>query len=116
MKAPSKVVFDCEKMKYPNTGIYYFCQYLGSALQTAHNPEQEEIQFYTPHNCRSPFGESVNYLRQQSWHKYYNLASYRSDVWHSNYQLSKYLPISSRTGMVLTVHDLNFLIDTNLEE
>lgn len=28
----ANIIVDCERMKYPNTGLYYFCKYLSEEL------------------------------------------------------------------------------------
>lgn len=114
-EAPCHIVFDCEKMKNPNTGIFYYCLHLGSALQKAIDMRQETVSYYKPKNVPALFGANASYRRQEFWHKFYNAASRKADVWHCNYQLSNYLP-GRGTKMVLTIHDLNFLIDTQKED
>ncbi len=110
------IAFDCEKMKYPNTGIFYFCLNLGAALQHEIDPIRERLFFYTPKNNPAPFGPNALYRGQRFWHKFYNSASRQMDLWQCNYQLTNYLPLERKTKMVLTIHDFNFLVDTQKEE
>ena len=39
-------VFDCERMKYPFTGLYQFCLELGTALQQEIDKESEQLYYY----------------------------------------------------------------------
>ena len=43
------VIFDCEKMKCPNTGLYRFCESLGHSLMEKIRTEPDmTLAFYTP--------------------------------------------------------------------
>ncbi|MEX6688918.1 glycosyltransferase family 1 protein [Danxiaibacter flavus] len=111
MKANHNILFDCEKMRHPNTGVFYFCLNLGQALQKAYNSAREQLHFYTPQNQATAFGNEASYVHHKSWHKFFNPAAGKMDVWHCTYQLSKYLPHNKKTKKIITVHDLNFLVD-----
>lgn len=107
-----KVVFDCERMKYANTGLYTYCLQLGMHLKKACNHDLEEITFFTPPQLTNPFGNEPKYLRQHSLQKFYmpDLRSFH--VWHSTYQGSHYIPVrNKKIKVILTIHDLNFLYD-----
>ena len=108
------ILFDCERMKYPNTGLYHFCLQLGQALIRNMNPVSENISFYLPARAGKLFGEALNYIDQKSWHKFQfpDLANF--DIWHCTYQGSSYKPGSNKIKEVLTIHDLNFLYEHSL--
>ncbi len=55
------IVFDCERMKYPYTGIYYFCLHLGKALLRQKDTD-ENLCFYTPAVAGKVFGDHATYL------------------------------------------------------
>lgn len=101
------ILFDCERMKYPNTGLYTFCQELGAAiLQQAE--ASEELVYYMPPKLGQHFGTNAGYIWQRSLHKFYFHYKEKIDVWHTTYQSSPYKP-KKGTPRILTVHDLNFL-------
>lgn len=106
----SKILFDCERLKYPNTGLYTFCVDLGKALLQHAAPEQE-ITAYVPLSGNGIFGADTPYLIQKSWHKIFVPEVSKFNIWHSTNQISRYLPASRHTKIVLTIHDLNFLIE-----
>jgi len=107
-----QVVFDCERMKYANTGLFTYCQQLGVRLSQQANPYHEELSFFVPAELRGVFGQQRRYLVQNSLQKFKLPSLNRYDVWHSTYQSSQYLPFLNRKiRVVLTVHDLNFLYD-----
>lgn len=111
MNAKHNILFDCEKMRYPNTGVFYFCLNLGNALLKAHNSNNERLNFYIPQSHTAAFGREACYMHHKSWHKFFNPVAHKMDIWHCTYQLSKYLPKNKKTKKIITVHDLNFLID-----
>jgi glycosyltransferase involved in cell wall biosynthesis len=102
------ILIDCERMKYPNTGLYTYCHELGNALL---KKAGDELCFYLPPKLGKHFGTTPQYLWQRSLHKFYlpHLKTY--DVWHSTYQTSPYQTLKTRTRKVLTIHDLNFLYE-----
>lgn len=101
----SHILIDCERMKYPYTGLYTFCHELGNALLKIAG---DELCFYLPGNQRGHFGDVPGYLRQRSIHKFFPPRQ-RFDLWHSTYQNTAYHTPYRRTKNVITVHDLNFL-------
>lgn len=102
----ARILIDCERMKYPNTGLYTFCHELGNALL---KEAAEELCFYLPAKLGKHFGPTPDYLWQRSLHKLYLPHHQQFDVWHSTYQTSPYKTLNTRTRKVLTIHDLNFL-------
>ncbi len=42
-----RFVIDCERMKYPNNGLYTYCSELGQTLMQLISPP-EELYFYLP--------------------------------------------------------------------
>ncbi|HEY8522085.1 MAG TPA: glycosyltransferase family 1 protein [Gammaproteobacteria bacterium] len=105
------VLIDCERMKQPNTGLYYFCRNLGLALLEQADASTEALHFYVPRACRGLFGDQVGYVVQRPRHKFFCFRTGRFNVWHSTYQLTRYKPYNSGTRVVLTIHDLNFLVE-----
>ncbi len=101
------ILFDCERMRYPHTGLYHYCDRLGRAmLRVADSKMRDQICFYLPESCRGIFGENVHEWQQRSWHKLY-MHTPKVHLWHSNYQLTRYTP--RHLPVLQTVHDLNFL-------
>ena len=108
MQQPLSIMFDCERMKYPHTGIYHFCLQLGSALIELSDKQKEVIDFYIPPSAAGVFGNNVRYREQKSIHKF-RMPSYAADVWHCTFQGSMYFPFRRKKPVVLTVHDLNYM-------
>ena len=101
------VVLDCERMKYPHTGLYHYCLQLGRALQHEVSCE-EELFFYIRAQNKNEFGKDASYILQRALDKF--LPPFKkADVWHCTYQASNYFPFRKKVRKVLTVHDLNIL-------
>ena len=110
MNAASKrIVFDCERMKYPHTGLYQFCLQLGSSLRKI--ASEEKLCFYTPASVGKIFGEQQCYLQQRPVHKFFFPSTKNMALWHCAHQSSDYFPFGKKLKKLLTLHDLNYLHD-----
>lgn len=45
----NRIIFDCERMKFENTGLYHSCLNMGYHLSEFIRPETEELVFYSPY-------------------------------------------------------------------
>jgi len=112
----NRIVFDCERMKYDNTGLYYFCLNLGIHLQKNLDHYDEDLGFYVPPPGLNMFGRNTFYLPQNSWQKFYMPNVTKFDIWHSCYQFTRYMPKrNKKIRVILTIHDLNYLYE-NMSE
>lgn len=109
------IAFDCERMKYPNTGLFEYCLQLGLALKKQLTP-QDQIYYYLREGHQHFFGQESNFLMQHSLHKFIFPRNKTIDIWHTSYQTSLYMPRSTRFKKVLTIHDLNFLYEGDSTE
>lgn len=105
-----KIVFDCERMKYPYTGLFEYCHKLASAL-IANKADNNEIQLYLQKKDSSFFVSDIKKIFQKSIDKFFfQHISDEIDIWHTTFQTSWYMPPRKKnTKRVLTIHDLNFL-------
>ncbi|MDR1258424.1 MAG: glycosyltransferase family 4 protein [Tannerellaceae bacterium] len=103
-----KIIFDCERMKHPYTGLSEYCSQLGKALQST--AADNEVAFYVPPGYKNYFGHNSRYHIYSSIHKIFPLRVRQTDVWHTNSQRPL---IKSGYGMkrIITIHDLNFLYE-----
>lgn len=109
----NRILFDCERLKYPNTGLYTFCESLGNAL-LANADKETQITMYVPETADEIFGKQTDYFIQKSWHKLFVPRTSKFNIWHISNQVSKYIPSNKKTKLVLTIHDLNFLVEKRL--
>ena len=108
----NRIVFDCERMKYENTGLYHYCLNLGSHITKFRRAGSEEITFYCPFETQRLFGKNCNHIQQTELHKFRLPALKKFDVWHATYQGSNYLPFrNKKIKVILSIHDLNFMYD-----
>jgi glycosyltransferase involved in cell wall biosynthesis len=107
-----EIILDCERMKYPYTGLFEYCHQLGLALfQT--KEEKDKVDIYIQKRNQHFFPEETNFFTQRSLHKlFYPRLDSKYDIWHATHQTSSYIPSRSRKiKCVLTIHDLNFLYE-----
>lgn len=106
----TRILLDCERLKYPNTGLYTFCESLGNAL-LKNADDHQQITAYVPRNAVNIFGDNANYKIQRPWHKLFIPGAFQFDIFHSSNQVSQYFPQGNRVKIIVTIHDLNFLIE-----
>ena len=106
-----QILLDCERMKYNNTGLYYYCLYLAQSLEKVIDVNYESLNYYLPQNAGNILGNNSNYIKQNSLHKFLLPSLKKYDVWHSTYQGTNYFPFKRKIPVVLTIHDLNFMHD-----
>ncbi len=112
-----KIIFDCERMKYDNTGLFTYCLQLGMHLQKLINTNVEQLNFFIPQKHQGIFGNCSSYILQNSAQKFWMPSLTNFDIWHCSYQSSNYVPFFNRkVKVVLTIHDLNFLYDDRKSE
>lgn len=105
-----RIAFDCERMKYPHTGLFEYCHQLGLALKT-YALQNDAIKYYIREGDKQYFSADSDFLTQHTLHKFI-FPRYRNiDLWHITHQTSLYVPRSSRIKKVMTIHDLNFLYE-----
>ena len=113
MSLLNTIIFDCERMKYPNTGIYYYCLNLGLELQKKLNPN---VLFYAPEKEITHFDKN-SVIKQKTLHKILMPKLNNNFIWHTTFQHSDYIPLlDKRNKLVLTIHDLNFLYIKGISE
>jgi len=106
------IVFDCERMKYLDTGLYHYCMNLGLHLLQAVDPLSERLTFYSPANAHTLLQNNTGSIKQHSLHKFYMPDTGSYDIWHATYQNTNYMPLrNKRIKVVLSIHDLNFIYD-----
>jgi len=107
-----RIIFDCERMKYENTGLYHYCLNLGNHIVKFTEREVEELSFYTPYGKEDLFGENSKHIMQTELHKFRMPSLKKYSIWHATHQDSYYLPFRDKNiKVILTVHDLNYIYD-----
>lgn len=109
----ANIIVDCERMKYPHTGLYYFCKHLSESILELQPPGPYRPAFYIRPSEKGFLPAGAEYYSQKWWHKIYHPIASDFKVWHCTYQGSNYYPTSKKIKKILTIHDLNFLYDVS---
>jgi hypothetical protein len=83
------LILDCERMKYPHTGLFEYCEQLGKTIQKCAT-EEDKITYYVPKKYEKYFG-NYNSILQKSVHKLFPVKIKQRAVLHTTYQLSRYV-------------------------
>lgn len=106
-----RIILDCDLMKYPNSGLYYYCQSLGVKMNELFAQRNETaMKMYVPKSARDAFGNRDHCIVEKKWHRLLAPFLWNCDVWHAPFQSGRILPDKQRyrnIKTVLTVHDLN---------
>lgn len=89
-----KILIDFEKIKDPYSGLGQFCAHLKNYFDQS----SLNVKYWVP-NKFEKFAKKIPFLLPYS------------DVFHAVHQDSPYIPWSSKTKYILTVHDLNALYE-----
>jgi glycosyltransferase involved in cell wall biosynthesis len=111
MNKPTTILFDAERMKYPNTGLFYFCKQLAQSLITKAPEANAQVQLFLPSNQQQQFSADTKILPIQFWYKYHLPIFKEVDIWHTTSQDSAYFPFHFKKPIVFTIHDLNYFHD-----
>ncbi len=104
------VIFDCEQLRKPFSGIYTYCDCLATALSAQAVQHQDlQLTLYVPPQWKGHYGKAVKYKEWNSLHKFHLPFLSKPNLWHCAIQHSKYWPCSKSIPLVTTVHDVNFM-------
>ncbi|RYF71745.1 MAG: glycosyltransferase family 1 protein [Cytophagaceae bacterium] len=109
----SRIILDCNLMKYSHSGLYQYCQQLGSHINQVLEAEHQPLmQMYLPPRRKLTLHSEPHHLVEQRWHKLFRPFLDGCRVWHAPFQSGRILPNKKRypkIKVVLTIHDLNVL-------
>ncbi len=103
------ILIDLYKIKNINTGLGRFSVQFAEEI-IKHNPGNINLHFLVPQNTSLPFEHKAEILKVGFQQRYFPLFNKKYHIWHSLNQFPSHFP---RKGSkhILTVHDLNFLIE-----
>lgn len=110
----NEVIIDCDLMRFPNSGLYYYCLNLGNHVQTHLSVSDAGIRVkqYVPKAAASVFNSNENNILERKIHRYYKPFLKQCRVWHAPFQSGRILPDKKKyphIKVLLTIHDLNAL-------
>ncbi len=106
-----KILIDCERLKYPRSGLATVCRSLVHGLS---DRSELDFTFYGPPAEIAAANEKIHAWKP--WHKLITPSTKGFDLVHVTHQLSDYFhQLPPKQKKAVTVHDLNFLHE-NLPE
>jgi len=102
------VLLDMGKLKNPNSGLGQFSYYFGKHISEIEN-EQLSYNFLVPESQTGIFGKDYGYENTSLLRRIAPYLCKKYDLWHALHQDSSFLPASTKSPYILTIHDLNFL-------
>lgn len=108
----SKIILDCDLMRYKDSGLYHYCLNLGNYVNNILDKERgEKISFYVPSAEKESFGPEANCIVERKWHdKLFKPFLWDCDIWHAPFQSGRLVPAGNKKiKNLLTIHDLNCL-------
>ena len=109
----SAVIMDCDLMRFPNSGLYFYCVNLMECINEELQQQGRELMHvYLPPYEKCPLPPESYYIREKKYHKFWKPFMRDCRVWHAPFQSGRIFPDKRKhkdTKIVLTVHDLNVL-------
>lgn len=105
-----KIIVDLIKVRNLACGLGQFSFNQEKFFATLEAPDFEFI-FLVPPGYPENYADRVTYLHAREIWKYFPFLLPKADIWYSNNQQFHYLRKSKHTKHVITVHDLNFLVE-----
>lgn len=103
------VIFDCERLKHPNTGLYHYTFELANALAEEASARGDDRLMFYAYKYRKELLDKRIPVKQVGMFDRALLYDSRIHLWHSSSQWSHYQPINGKK--ILTIHDLNYLYE-----
>jgi len=108
-----KIILDCDLMRYPNSGLYYYCLNLGNSVQKAFEETSDiKMGYYIPTPETNVFARKENSIIERKYHKFLKPFLWNCRIWHAPFQSGRMIPDKRKNRnikILLTVHDLNSL-------
>ena len=104
------ILVDLYKIKGLNSGLGNFSRNFGNEL-IKQLPESYKVDFLIPQKAKNHFrDENINIVRTSLRKRYFPFLNKNYFIWHSLQQFPSFFP-KKNSIQILTIHDLNFLIE-----
>lgn len=104
-----EILVDILKVKDLYSGLGQFSANFAEALIAARRPE-DELKFLAPQGYSIGSSEATGVVHPSLLRRYFPALNKPHDLWHSLHQFPSFRP-HPRSKWILTVHDLNFLVE-----
>jgi glycosyltransferase involved in cell wall biosynthesis len=106
----SKIILDCDLMRFRDSGLYHYCLNLGSYVNKIFQQEGKElVKFYVPPREAGAFGSRQHVIVEDTTHRFFKPFLWNCKLWHAPFQSGRILPKNPSIKVLLTIHDLNAL-------
>lgn len=108
----TKIILDCDLMRYPHSGLYHYCLNLGNYVNRHFEKQgQRPLGFYVPPGVEENFETPGSCIVEKKWHRgFFKPFLWNCAVWHAPFQSGRIIPMQhSKIKVLLTIHDLNCL-------
>src|ERR1043165_4059436 len=112
-----KIILDCDLMRFPDSGLYYYCLNLGNYVTRLLNDNGlAKMKFYVPPKEKFTFGAPSNTIVEESFHRFFKPFLWDCKIWHAPFQSGRILPHSNKSiKVLLTINDLNPIHEHKLQ-
>ncbi len=108
-----EIILDCDLMKFPNSGLYYYCLYLGNHVQNQLDSMGNiKMGYYIPNDAAKVFQRKDNCIAAKKYHRFFKPFMWNCRVWHAPFQSGRIVPDKRKyknVKILLTIHDINSL-------
>lgn len=106
-----KILLDLRDINHPTCGFGQIALNYAKHFSEIQSDEVEFV-FLLPEKCTKKFGSHVRTVNSRpKLNKYFSFTLPKVDLWHSIHQRQRRHRISCNGKYILTIHDLNFLIE-----
>jgi len=105
-----KILIDLYKIKDLYSGLGQFSLHFANTLESSSHPDDYRFCFLVPKNSKNYFTSNFALQKANFQKRYFSYLNEPYDIWHSLHQFPSHLP-AAITKHVLTIHDLNFLLE-----
>ena len=106
-----ELLIDVYKVKEMYSGLGQFSVNYANEL-ISQPPDEFKITFLTPGNFEFENKKNCYVIKDNLQRRYFPMFNKSYDIWHSLQQFPSHFP-NKKSKFILTVHDLNFLIEKN---
>jgi glycosyltransferase involved in cell wall biosynthesis len=106
------VLVDLEKLRNPYGGMGQVCLHFGRELAQSQINSDLQIEVFAPKSYQAELSaHHLKFIAHRGIYKWLPVGLKSHNLWHSMCHDTRYMPKSTKTKVIQTIHDLNFLFD-----